>query len=149
MRCRRLLNSAASRPSGRKGCPGGSRGAAAGDAATMFRYDDPSGDSLTIIEQVGSVVATIRGGIEAIIDVSDAGAMARWVEGGVPFTMIAPIGLGMSWWLWLSRSDLSDQAFTPVSCPVSMAYSQPLSSGGSIPRWSAPWPPAIDARSRD
>lgn len=64
--------------------------AAAGHFAIVFRYDDPSGAQVTVMEQSGDMVATVRGGIPAIVEVSETGAFARWIEGGVLFTVIAP-----------------------------------------------------------
>jgi hypothetical protein len=63
--------------------------AVAGKGAVMFRYDDPTLGTLTVLERAGDEVATIRGGIQALIVSSPTGTMARWVESGVAFTVIA------------------------------------------------------------
>jgi hypothetical protein len=64
------------------------REVASGHAAIVFQYEETSTGSMTVMEQAGSMVATVRGGIQAIVEVSEIGAMARWIEGGVVFTVI-------------------------------------------------------------
>jgi hypothetical protein len=61
-----------------------------GHAAILFQYNEISQGPTTILEQGGDIVATVRGGIQAIVEVSETGAMARWIEGGVLFTVISP-----------------------------------------------------------
>jgi hypothetical protein len=63
--------------------------AVAGKGAVLFRYEDPTLGPLTVLERAGDEVVTIRGGIQAIVMSSATGSMARWVENGVAFTVIA------------------------------------------------------------
>jgi hypothetical protein len=64
------------------------RAVASGHAAIVFQYEETSTGAMTVMEQAGSMVVTVRGGNQAIVEVSETGAMARWIENGVVFTVI-------------------------------------------------------------
>jgi hypothetical protein len=57
-------------------------------AAVVFRYEDPHLGRLTVMEQGGDDVVTIRGGIPAHVLSNPSGVMVRWIENGVAFTVI-------------------------------------------------------------
>jgi hypothetical protein len=59
-------------------------------AAVMFRYAETPYGRVTVMQQAGDRVATIRGGIQALIETSPDGGLLRWIENGVVFTVIAP-----------------------------------------------------------
>ena len=61
---------------------------AARAATVVFRYEDQSLGLLTVMEQGGDDVVTIRGGIPAHVLPSPNGVMVRWIENGVAFTVI-------------------------------------------------------------
>jgi len=59
-------------------------------ATVVFRYGTTPYGPVTVMQQAGEQVVTIRGGVEALLDMSPTGSMLRWIEGGVVFTVIAP-----------------------------------------------------------
>jgi len=58
-------------------------------AAVMFRFENTPHGSVTVLQQSGAEVVTIRGWIPALLEVSPHGSVIRWVEGGVVFTVVA------------------------------------------------------------